>query len=110
IFKRNRAQLRLCCNKKVAFLSAYDTMNVLNRDRGDWKKPKLVEVGRKSLKIRGGGLKFTSCSGVLFRRLERQGNDVTLTPMNERYAVKEYHCSDFDWIYPVYGVFERLMS
>ena len=55
-------------------------------------------------------VKFTRHSDVLFRRLERTGDTITLIPENEKYAVKEYATTDFEWIYPVYGVFERLMK
>lgn len=55
-------------------------------------------------------VKFKEHGGVLFRRLEIERDIFRLVPENDRYPVGEYQAEDFEWIYPVFGVFEKLMK
>ena len=84
---------------------------------GDSMKPRFNEgaelVVTPSAEVYSGQyvvVKFARHGGVLFRRLERMHDTITLIPENERYSIKEYETTDFEWIYPVFGVFERLMK
>lgn len=55
-------------------------------------------------------MSFTGNSGVLFRRVEISGDEITVIPENERYPVGKYNAADVEWIYPVYEVIHRLME
>jgi SOS-response transcriptional repressor LexA len=46
--------------------------------------------------------------GVLFRRLEMNGQLVRLMPLNGRYSASEHAPDEFAWIYPVWGRFTQM--
>ena len=52
--------------------------------------------------------RFAQQGGVVLRKFEQMGNEVTLIPCNERYPVKSYDIDQFDWIYPVWGRWTQL--
>lgn len=41
--------------------------------------------------------------GIVFRRLEMQGDRITLVPLNDRYPASTHGVEEFTWIYPVWG-------
>lgn len=46
--------------------------------------------------------------GVIFRRLEMSGNQISLVPLNDRYQVTTHAPDEFSWIYPVWGRWTQL--
>lgn len=49
-----------------------------------------------------------SNDGVIFRRLEMNGGQISLVPLNERYQVTTHAPEEFSWIYPVWGRWTQL--
>ena len=43
--------------------------------------------------------------GVIFRRMERNGEEIILKPLNEGWPITRHRPEDFTWIYPVWGRF-----
>ena len=52
-------------------------------------------------------LKMTN-DGILFRRIEKRGQDFRLVPLNPQYGVEEISGECITWIYPVWGVWRQV--